>query len=275
LQFRSSFPILVEKGHALIDQVVLWWSNHLSISTYKINIWISEKYAEILTNTNAALAKTIMITGSLIVMMILIPVYVFMILFYQPLLLEFIHRLFNSKIHKQVNEVLSETKKIIQNYLLGLLLEAAIIALLNVASLLLLGIDFAILLGVIGAILNVVPYLGGIVALLLTMTISLITNSAFSSLTVLIAFVFIQLIDNNFIVPKIVASKVKINGLASIVVVLIGGALWGIPGMFLSIPLLAIVKVIFDHIESLKPWGYLLGDTMQPIFEIKKILRVK
>jgi len=66
---------------------------------------------------------------------------------------------------------------------------------------------------------------------------------------------------------------VKINALFSILVVLVGDALWGIPGMFLSLPLLAIVKVIFDHVESLKPWGFLLGDTMPPILKLKPICR--
>jgi len=86
---------------------------------------------------------------------------------------------------------------------------------------------------------------------------------------------FIQVIDNNYIVPKIVASKVKINALVSIVVVLAFGALWGIPGMFISIPLTAIVKLIFDHIEPLKPWGFLLGDTMPQLTIFKVKMRKK
>jgi predicted PurR-regulated permease PerM len=84
----------------------------------------------------------------------------------------------------------------------------------------------------------------------------------------------VQFIDNNLIVTKIVASKVKINALISIVVVLIGGALWGVSGMFLSIPITALIKVVFDRIEPLKPFGFLLGDN-QPdvtkvIFQFKK-----
>jgi predicted PurR-regulated permease PerM len=86
---------------------------------------------------------------------------------------------------------------------------------------------------------------------------------------VLIAYYIIQLIDNHYIIPKIVASKVKINALFAIIIVLAGNALWGIPGMFLSIPMLAIVKLIFDHIEPLKPWGFLLGDTMPSLLKIK------
>jgi predicted PurR-regulated permease PerM len=88
---------------------------------------------------------------------------------------------------------------------------------------------------------------------------------------VLVAYYIIQLIDNHYIVPYIVASKIKINALFSVIIVLVGNALWGIPGMFLSMPILAIIKLICDHIEPLKPWGFLLGDTMPPILKIKKI----
>jgi predicted PurR-regulated permease PerM len=112
------------------------------------------------------------------------------------------------------------------------------------------------------------------VAVALPMMVALVTKSSpVYAFYVLIFYYFIQLIDNNFIVPKIVASKVKINALFSIIVVLAGNALWGIPGMFLAIPLLAIVKLICDNIEPLKPWGFLLGDTMPPILKIKTILK--
>jgi predicted PurR-regulated permease PerM len=106
------------------------------------------------------------------------------------------------------------------------------------------------------------------------MMIALATKSSpWVALYVLIIYYVIQLIDNNYIVPKIVASKVRINALVSILVVLAFGALWGIPGMFLSIPITSIIKVIFDHIEPLKPWGYLLGDTMPPRLNIKPIIK--
>jgi len=76
----------------------------------------------------------------------------------------------------------------------------------------------------------------------------------------MVLYIVVQVIDNNFLVPRIVGNKVKINALASIVGVITGGVVAGIAGMFLAIPLLAIVKVVFDRIETLKPWGYLLGD---------------
>ncbi len=109
--------------------------------------------------------------------------------------------------------------------------------------------------------LNIIPYIGGIIGLALPVIIALITKDSFSySLLVLVVYVIIQFIDNHYIIPHIVAKRVKINALISMIVVLAGGALWGVPGMFLSIPLTAVLKVIFDHIDSLKPWGFLLGN---------------
>jgi len=198
-----------------------------------------------------------------LIILVLMPIYIFMILYYQPLLLAFIHEIFISNDQVKVNEVLSDTKKIIHSYLFGLLIEAFIIAILNSTALLIIGVDYAILLGIFGAIINVIPYIGGIMGALVPMMIALVSMpSPYSSLLILASSITIQFIDNNYIVPRVVASKVKINAFVSIVVVLMGSALWGVAGMFLSLPLTAIVKVIFDHIDSLKPWGRLLGDTM-------------
>lgn len=261
IRFTDSIPKLVEEFKLLLHQTVAWTSDYFNISPGKINTWINEKTAEVLQKSSSIIGQTILQTGSILIILVLIPVYVFLILLYQSLLIEFIHKLFKSGNQNKVNEVVSGTKAIIQSYLIGLLIEAAIITTLNSTSLLIIGVDYAILFGVIGALLNLIPYIGGIIAVSLPMMFALATKSPSSALLVLGAYLLIQIIDNNYIIPKIVASKVKINALISIIVVLAGGALWGIPGMFLSIPLTAILKVIFDHVESLKPWGFLLGDT--------------
>jgi len=148
----------------------------------------------------------------------------------------------------------------------GLLLEAIIIAILNSTALLILGVHYAILLGVLGAILNVLPYIGGIIAIALPVLIATITTNGFTTqLGIIIAYTIIQFIDNNILVPRIVSSQVKINALVSVIIVLLGGAVWGISGMFLSIPFIAVLKIIFDRVDGLKPWGKLLG-TEVPVF---------
>lgn len=157
--------------------------------------------------------------------------------------------------------MLSEIKAVIQSYVVGLLIETACVAGLNSIGLLLLNVQYAILLGIIAAILNLVPYIGGLVATLLTVVITMSYQPDLSvGLGVVGVFLLVQFIDNNVLVPFIVASKVRINALVSIVGVLIGGALAGVSGMFLSIPAIAILKIIFDRVESLRAWGVLLGD---------------
>jgi len=273
-RFSESWPILADKFTSILNQTITWASGYFDINPRKIDAWVTKTKSELINTSSAAIGQTLVTLGSWVVALFLVPVYIFMILFYQPLILDFIRKLFAENHKKQVGEIVTQTKTVIQRYLIGLVIEAVIVATLNSAALLILGIEYAILLGIIGALLNVIPYIGGIVAVALPMMVAIATKStAWYALYVLVSYYFIQLIDNNYIVPKIVASKVKINALFSIIVVLAGNALWGIPGMFLSIPILAIVKLIFDHIEPLKPWGFLLGDTMPPLLKIKPFFK--
>jgi len=272
--FSDSWPIFVDKFTNLINQTIHWIPGYFNISALKVNTWIAETRADLLDSSSVAIGQTILSVGSSLVVIFLIPVYVFLFLFYKPLLLDFIHQLFGADRQEKVSTIISETKYVIQSYLSGLVIETILVAILNSAGLLILGIDYAILIGILGALLNLIPYIGGLVAVAIPMMIALVTkDSPWFALYVMAAYYFVQLIDNNYIVPKIVASKVRINALVSIVVVLAGGALWGVSGMFLSIPLIAIIKVVCDHIDSLKPIGLLLGDTMPVIGTFKKKLK--
>lgn len=271
--FSETFPLLKEKFNAISFEFWKWFSEKFNVHQSKINTWITDTQADFVNNF--AFQEKFMLAGQIVIAVMLIPVYVFMILFYKPLLLEFIHKVFKSAYDTAVNEVLISTKRIIQSYLVGLFFEMLIIATLNSLALLVLGIDYAIILGITGAIINIIPYLGGIVAIAMPMIIAFVTKDSLSStFFVFFAYIIIQFIDNHYIIPKIVASRVKINPLISIIVVLIGNAIWGIPGMFISIPLTAILKVILDHIDQLKPYGFLMGDletTNEESVIIKKI----
>jgi len=277
-QLSDSWPALVDHFTIIINQSISWISGYLDVNPEHIHEWIANAKDELINSSGPALGQTIITVGSGIAVFFLIPVYVFLLLFYQPIILEFISRISGTENLVQVRSVVTQTKTVVQRYLIGLLIETVIVAILDISALLILGIDYAILIGIIGALLNLVPYIGGIIAVALPMAIAIATKSTpMYALYVLAAYYFIQFIDNNYIVPKIVASKVKINALLSIIVVLAGNALWGIPGMFLSIPLIAILKLIFDNIEPMKPWGFLLGDTMpplikKPVFRKKKII---
>jgi len=276
IQFSQSWPILVDKFTTILNEGIASASGYFDISTKVIHEYIDKGQSEMLNIGKAAIGETLMTVGSIIMVLLLVPVYVFIILFYHSLLIEFIHRVFGKSDQEKVSQIVSQTKSVIQLYLVGLVIEAIIIAVLNSAALLALGIEYALLLGIIGALLNVIPYIGGLVAVALPMIVALATKpSGMYAIYVLVVYYIIQLIDNNYIVPIIVSSKVKINALFSIIVVFAGNALWGVSGMFLSIPLLAIIKLVFDNIEPLKPWGFLLGDTMPSLLKINPLFKKK
>ncbi len=214
-------------------------------------------------SSKAMIGQTLSGVLGMLSIVFLIPVYVFLIMLYKALILNFFYEVFSEENQEKVGEIIGETKSAIQSYIIGLLIETFIVAVLNSAALLMLGVENAILIGVIGAILNLLPYIGGIIAIALPVLMATITKDGYTTqLLVIGAYALIQFIDNNILVPRIVSSKVQINALVSIVIVLMGAALWGVSGMFLSIPFIAVLKIIFDRIDGLKPWGKLLGDTV-------------
>jgi predicted PurR-regulated permease PerM len=134
------------------------------------------------------------------------------------------------------------------------------------------GVKYAILLGIITGILNLIPYVGILFAGVLSIVASLTGSPDLSIIVgVIVVNIIVQLIDNNILVPLVVSSKVQINAFVSIVGIIIGGAISGISGMFLAIPIIAILKVIFDRIEYLEPWGYLMGDDLPKTYTWRNI----
>lgn len=272
--FTESLPQFKEHFTVLLNDVIQWVSDRFKIPRANIDAWLLKIKTDAMNNGGAMIGGALGTVSGVLAAVFLLPVYMFTILYYKPLLLEFVAELFRKKEHAIVAEVLDETKILIQSYLAGLLIEMLLVAAMNAGGLMIIGVKYGLLIGIIGAILNLVPYIGGIIAILLPVLMALATGSNSQAIWSVALYLVVQFIDNNIIVTKIVASKVKLNALISIVVVLIGGAVWGVAGMFLSIPLTALVKVVFDRIEPLKPFGFLLGDN-QPdvgkvIFQFKK-----
>jgi len=276
VRFSKSWPVLVDKFTSILNQSINWSSGYFNINPKNIHEWITKTISDLFNISSSGIGQTLLSVGSGVIVLFLVPVYIFMILIYQPLLIEFIRRIFGITYKKNVNEIITETKKLIQHYIIGLFFEAVIVAVLYSTGLLIIGIDYAILLGFIAALLNIIPYIGGIIAVLFMMIIALATkNTVTYPLLVGGLAVIIHIIDNSFIIPKIVASKVKINALISITAIIASSTFFGIPGMIICIPVIGIIKLILDHIEPLKPWGFLLGDTMPVLLKIKPVLKLK
>jgi predicted PurR-regulated permease PerM len=165
--FSESAPQFKEKFIALFSDFERWISHTFNVSKWKVDAWVTKTQKQGMDNGTVVITQTISTIGGMFITFVIMPVYVFMIIYYKPLLLEFIARLFPKNVHVMVVEVFTETRGLIQSYLFGLLVEALLVAALNSIALWILGIEYAILLGVIGALLNVIPYIGGVVAVAL------------------------------------------------------------------------------------------------------------
>jgi predicted PurR-regulated permease PerM len=255
--FGDELPHLKEKFESLTSNLQNYVQSEFGVAKAKQQQYISE--AE--SGLKPILGQTVGTLLGTLSVIFLLPVYTFLLLFYKKLLLNFLYEVFDEKNSTEVGYVLQQSKGAIQSYMVGLLIEALIVAILNSLALWIIGVKYALLLGVMGALLNMLPYIGGLIAIALPVLIATITKDGYQTQLLIVgAYLVIQFIDNNLLVPLVVSSKVQINALFSIVIVLLGGALWGIPGMFLSIPFIGVMKIVFDRVPELQPWGKLLGD---------------
>lgn len=270
--FSESLPQLKEKLHTLGNEAERWAQDAFNMRKREVTEAVEKVKNESMQKGGSLVGQTLTAVGTLFAFFFLLPVFTFLLLLYKKLLLAFIARLFPPKDHHVLQDVLQNTKGVVQSYLVGLILEAGIVATLNWIGLMVIGVEYALLLAVIGAVLNLIPYIGMMIATTLPVVIALATGEPSDALWVLALYALVQFVDNNFIVPRVVASRVELNALVSIVVVMIGGAIWGMPGMFLAIPLTAMLKVIFDRVPGLEPWGFVLGDDENA--ESRSMLRV-
>ncbi len=257
--FSDELPKLKRNINDSYREIRRWIRREYSVSYRQQDQYIKKAQTQTLENFQSA--ETLGVVTGPLGTLILIPIYAFLLLYYRAMLLHFLVVLFAEKHKPRVLEILGEMKAIIQSYMVGLLLETGVVATLNSVGLLLLNVQYAILLGIMAAILNLVPYIGGLVATLLAVMVTFINHpDGYTIAGVVGVFLAVQFVDNNLLVPMVIGSKVKINALVSIVGVLVGGALAGISGMFLSIPAIAMMKVVFDRVDGMEPWGILLGD---------------
>lgn len=240
---------------------------------FQVSIGDQKKYLDSMTKDSvktgqAKLGSFIISISDVLLDSMIIIVYTFLFLIYKEHFKLFLAKLIKKEDHPTLMDILSQIKVSINNYIVSLIIEMVVVSVLTSIGLWIIGIKYFILLGLITGILNLIPYIGITIAGILTILASL-TGSAETSmiLGILIVNVIVQFIDNNLLVPLIINSKVEINAFVSIMGIIVGGAAAGISGMFLAIPLLAILKIIFDRIESLAPWGYLMGNHMPRKFK--------
>ena len=237
-----------------------WISATFHINSDDQISYISDSATKAVNTGTTLIGHTLLSVSSILLFLLFIFLYTFFILLHRRLLLRFIVSLFNEKHSVVVYDIVSQIQYIVKKYIVGLFLQMLIVTGLSCLAFWAIGVKYAFLLGLITGIFNLIPYIGIVTALILAVLITFATATTSHILLVLVAVILIHLVDSNYIMPKIVGSKVKINTLIALLGLVVGEMIWGITGMFLSIPVIAIIKVIFDRVDDLKPWGMVLGE---------------
>ena len=192
---------------------------------------------------------------------VLIPVFMFFFLLYRDHLTEVMIRIYRDKDPQLVKMRITNLRKLLQNYIIGVVKVMGILAVLNVTAFTALGIKHAIFFGLIAAFLNIIPYVGPFIGALMPMVYAFLTkDSLFYPIAVLVSYQLIQLIEGNILTPKIVGGNVNLNPFITFLGLLVGGTIWGVAGMVLIIPTLAILREIFELSDQTSPFALLLGE---------------
>lgn len=255
----NDWPMLKGQVTESINNLHQWVQSTFHINTDKQLTYVHSTADKLMASGTAVLGTTFGAVSSLVLFYVFILIFTFFILFYRRLLFRFITWVFSDENKTIVVDIVENVQKILRQYILGLMIEMVIVAGMAITIFYFIGIKYAALLGIIVGVFNIIPYIGIFSALLLSTLVTFATGTISQTLTVAACTIGIHAIDANFLLPAVVGSKVRLNALISFIGIIIGEMIWGLSGMFLSIPIMAIFKIIFDRIESLKPWGYLLG----------------
>ncbi len=255
----NDWPRLRSQVNQSVNDLSGWAQEAFHIDASKEMTYVHTTTTKIMASGTSILGQTFGAISSLMLFYAFIMIFTFFFLLYRRQLFNFLVWVFTDNYAQVVVDVAENIQTILRQYILGLLLEMFVVAAVACTAFWIIGIKYAVLLGIIIALFNLIPYIGIFTALLLSVLVTFATGSLSHTLYVGISIICIHAIDANFLLPTIVGSKVKLNALLTFLGIILGEMIWGLSGMFLSIPTMAILKIIFDRVESLKPWGYLLG----------------
>ncbi|AMR40724.1 AI-2E family transporter [Elizabethkingia anophelis] len=258
--FSEDWPAFQKQITAAFDSIQDWIADKFGVQKHKQLTYINNLAQKSLSTGTVIVEKMLKSITYILMLIGLTFLFTLFILIYRRQLVRFIIMCFADKHKAVVMDVVNSIQYMVKKYLIGLIIQMVLVTILSFIAYTIIGIKYNFLLAIITGIFNVLPYLGILIATVLGVFVTFATSSAANVLWVLVGMVAVHAVDGNIIMPKIVGSQVKLNSLIVIIGLIVGESIWGVMGMFLTIPIMAIAKIIFDRVEDLKPWGYLMGD---------------
>lgn len=256
----NDWPKLQKQLEIIFHRIQIWFFHNFNLNLDEQMEYLKQGAEKLVSSSGIIIGITIGMFSSSVFFLFLSIIFFMAMLNYRRIFYKFITNVFAQKHIAKVEDILAEIQIMVKHYLSGLIIQIIIVFVIVSAFLTIMGVKYAILLGAITGFLNVIPYIGIGISTVITLLISFATGSSANMLILALGFLATHSIDANVTLPFVIGSKVKINALFSFLAILVGEALWGISGMFLCIPILGVLKIIFDRVDGLQPWGLLIGD---------------
>ena len=274
ISFSQDLPMLKQRFEVIFTDLQQWLSFKFHITTRVQTDYLNKSASSIVESAAYSLRNVFFSVTTILLWTIFIFLFTFFMLFHRRLLNKFMLHLFSVKHREKVSEIIMETKGMINGYILALLIEMVLVSTINCTMFLIMGIKYAMFLGIMAGVLNIIPYLGIYTSILISMLVTFANSTGNMALEVAIGLFSVHLIDSNVLMPRLVGGRVKMNPFITILAVMVGEFIWGVPGMFLFIPITGIIKLICERVEGLEAWGILIGveEKEIPVAVIKKYI---
>lgn len=266
MRFIEEWPNLQQKMEEAFQGISVFLDQKAGIKMHRQAAWLESMANSIGSNALSMFRDLLYTSAVSLVFLVLVPLYVALILFSREQLAGALFSLFPRSEHHTIRSILRETITTYYNFIKGMAIVYAVVGTLNSIGLLLLGVPHAIFFGVVASVLTFIPYVGITIGAILPMAVAWITyDSIWYPAGVVLIFMTVQYLEANLIFPWAVSYRLQVNMLFTLLAIIAGGILWGASGMILFIPFLAILKLIADKHDNMKPVSLLLAtsDTKQ------------
>lgn len=256
----QDLPVLNDKFNALLINIQTLIFDYAGITPEEQFGIIRSSLSQVFSSGVSVAGVALSAASNMFFYLSIVPIYIYFMIYYAPLFENLIIELSDEGQKEMTKNIINRIGHVVQQYISSVSMVIVIVAMLNSFGMLLLGIKYAVFFGVLISMLAIIPYLGIIMGATVAAIYTLLTtDSLWYPAGVLLINAIVQFLEGNFITPHIMGSRLQLNPLMVIIFLLLGSFVWGAMGMILSVPILAITKMVCDQIESLKPYGRLLG----------------
>jgi predicted PurR-regulated permease PerM len=258
--FIDDLPTIQKKMLSIIDSMEVYFEHSFNMSRSRQSKIIEQQISNLGKSTGNYFGAIINSVTAMLGGLVLVVVYTFLLLFHKEKYEGFFFKIYADHDPDRVTKILEEVTAIGQKYLTGRAISVMALWIIYAIALLLFGLKNSILLAAIAALLSIIPYIGSILGSIFPFLVALVMKDMSTALWVTVVLLFLHALSTYFIEPVVIGRKVKLSALSMLVSIFAGGFIWGVAGMVLFIPILAMAKIIFEHIPRLHPYAFLIAD---------------